>query len=130
MSSQHGAVAFVCFLFTATLANSTVTVQYTASEFSADTLRPERHQTTDWSLLNNVPNASGCPDDTIRISCRPEEKIAIHRAIFNGNDLVPANVHCNPSERRAAIANKTVTDVDADEIRKFSIQAAVNRRLI
>ena len=70
--------------------------------------------------VRSIQNVTACPNETLEISCSAEEFIAIHQALFDDSD---PNDDCIDS-----INFHRQINVAEDNIRRFSVQSAVNRR--
>ena len=71
-----------------------------------------------------LKNAIACSEELLQIVCADDQVIAVHDAVFDGNDsdgcglMLPINI-------------SSLIDLNVDrEVRRFSVQSAVNKRYL
>jgi hypothetical protein len=70
--------------------------------------------------VRSMQNVTACPSETLEINCGAEEFVAIHQALFDDSDPNDDCIDSTNFQRRI--------NVTEDNIRRFSVQSAVNRR--
>ena len=79
--------------------------------------------------LSELKNGTACKEELLQMVCENDQVLAIHSAVFDGSDsngcgfMMPINIS-------SLLPDDSSSDNNSSDIRRFSVQSAVNRRYV